>query len=59
MYQIVIISNLSGLPLKSNIFKLIYSEASSRHSFDKNIINTISIDFILKSEVIAFLRGNL
>jgi hypothetical protein len=53
MHEILIIADLSGLPLKGDIFELIDSKAIGGDSFDDDIIYFIAIDLIFECKVIT------
>ena len=59
IHKILKITNLSSLPLNSNILKLINFKTINRYSLRQNIIYLIPISLTLKSKVITFTSTNL
>lgn len=59
MHEVVIVSDLTSLPLQGNVLKLVDTEAIHWHSFSKDIVDAVAIGFSLECEVVALVRSDL
>ena len=57
MHQVLIISDLPGLPLQGHVFKLIYPKTTGRDSLNEDTVYLISEHLVLEGEVVALVVG--
>lgn len=58
MHEIIIISNLFGLPHKRNIFQLVNLDTLSRDSFRQDRVGLVSEVFVIESEIIRLVSND-